>query len=73
MDEGWERRVYVEKFERCTPIKTYPYDILEELPLDSGDKQATLESCRSHYNKLQHDLSSLDLPPKRKQSLNMVS
>ena len=38
MDEGWERRVYVEKFEGCTPIKTYPYDILEDLPCDSGDQ-----------------------------------
>ena len=35
-DEGRERRVYVEQFEGCTPIKTYLLDIPEEFPWDSG-------------------------------------
>ena len=60
-DEGRSRRIYVEQVEGCTPITTYASNIPEELPWDSGDQQLTLESCRSHYNKLQHDIYSLDL------------
>ena len=32
----------------------------------------TLESCRAHYDKLQNDLSSLDLARENKQSIEMV-
>ena len=71
-DERQARRVYVEQVEGCTPITTYRYDIPKELPWYSGDQQLTLESWISHYNKLQHDLSSLELPPERKQSLEIA-
>ena len=32
----------------------------------------TLESCIDHYDKPQHDLSSLDLTPENKQSIEIV-
>ena len=51
---------------------TYPSDIPEDIPWDSGDQQLSLENCRSHYNKLQHDLSSLYFHPERKKSLDIV-
>ena len=35
-------------------------------------QQTTFESCRAHYDKLQNDLSSLDLAPENKQSIEMV-
>lgn len=71
-DEGRAKTQYVELVEGCTPITTCPSDLLEELPWESGIQQTTLESCRSHYDKLQRDLSSLDLLPESKQSLEMV-
>ena len=61
-DEGRARMQYVQLAKGCTPITTYPYDLPEELPWESGLSQTTLKSCRAHYDKLQHDLSSLDLP-----------
>ena len=70
--EGQARTQYVQLAEGCTPISTYPSDLLEELPWESGLQQTTLESCRAHYDKLQNDLSSLDLAPKNKQSIEMV-
>ena len=54
---------YVQLDEGCTPSMTYPYDLVEYLPWESGLQQMTLESCRAHYDKLQNDISSLDLAP----------
>ena len=54
------------------PITTYPSDLPNEIPWESGLQQTTLESCRAHYDKLQNDLSSLDLAPENKQSIEMV-
>ena len=51
---------------------TYPSDLSDEIPWESGLQQTTLESCRAHYDKLQNDLSSLDLAPENKQSIEMV-
>ena len=51
---------------------TYPLDLLEEIPWESELQQTTLESCRAHYDKLQNDLSILDLTPDNKQSIEMV-
>ena len=51
---------------------TYPSDLPDEIPWKSGLQQTTLESCRAHYDKLQNDLSSLDLAPENKQSIEMV-
>ena len=68
--EGQSRTQYVQLAEGCTPISTYPSDLLEELPWESGNQKTTLESFRAHYAKLQNDLSSLDLAPENK--LEMV-
>ena len=70
--EGQARTQYVQLVEVCTPISTYPSNLPEELPWESGNQQTTLESCRAHYDKLQNDLSSLDLAPENKQSIEMV-
>ena len=51
---------------------TYPLDLLEEIPWESGLQQMTLKSCRAHYDKMQNDLFSLDLAPENKQSIEMV-
>ena len=56
----------------CMPITTYPLDLSDEIPWESGFQQTTLESCRAHYDKLQNDLSSLDLALQNKQSIDMV-
>ena len=50
----------------------YPSDLLEDVPSESGLQQTTLESCKAHYDKLQNNLSSLDMAPKNKQSIEMV-
>ena len=63
---------YVQLAEGCTPILTYPSNLLEELPWESGLQQMTLERCRAHYDKLQNDFSSLDLALENKQSIEMV-
>ena len=70
--EGRARRIYVEQDVGFTPITTYPSNIPKDLPWESGVQQITLEGCRSHYDKLKHDLSSLDLHPYSKQSLERV-
>ena len=54
------------------PVTAYPSDLPDEIPWESGLQQTTLESCRNHYDKLQNDLSSLDLAPENKQSIEMV-
>ena len=64
--------LYVQLAEGCTPIMTYLSDLPEELPWESGLQQTTLESYRAHYDKMQCDLSSLDLTPENKQSIEMV-
>ena len=51
---------------------TYPSDLPDEIPWESDLQQTTLESCRAHYDKLQNDLSSLDLAPENKQSIEIV-
>jgi hypothetical protein len=71
-DDGRARTQYVELTEGCTPITTYPSDLPRELPWEGGNHQMTLERCRSHYEKLQNDLSTMDLPPESKQSLEIV-
>ena len=63
---------YVQLAKGCTPITTNPSYLPEQLPWESGIQQMTLESCRAHYDKLQNDLSSLDLAPENKQSIEMV-
>ena len=70
--EGRGRTQYVQLAEGCTPITTYPLDLPDEIPWESGLQQTTLESCRAHYDKLQNDLSSLDLTPENKQSIEIV-
>ena len=70
--EGRARMQYVQLAKGYTPIITYPSNLPEELPCKSGLQQTTLESCRAHYDKLQRDLSSLDLTPENKQSIEMV-
>ena len=71
--EGRARTQYVQLDEGCTPITTYPSDLPKEIPCESGLQQMTLESCRAHYDKLQCDLSSLDLALENKQqSIDMV-
>ena len=61
--EGRARMQYVQLAEGCTPITTYPSYLPDEIPWGSGIQQTTLESCMDHYDKLQNDLSSLDLTP----------
>ena len=51
-DEGRARTQYVQLAEGCTPITTYPSNLPEELPWESGIQQTTLKSCRAHYDKL---------------------
>ena len=50
--KGQARAQYVQLAKGCTPISTYPSDLPEELPWESGNQQMTLESCRAHYDKL---------------------
>ena len=69
--EGWARTQYVQLVEGCTPITTYPSDLPEDIPWESGLQQTTLESFMAHYDKLQNDLSSLDLTPENKQSIDI--
>ena len=70
--EGRERTQYAQLDEGFAPITTYPSDLPEEIPWESGIQQMTLESCRAHYDKLQNDLSSLDLALENKQRIEMV-
>ena len=63
---------YVQLAEGCTPIMTYPSYLLEEIPWESCLQQTTIESFRDHYDKLQNDISSLDLTPENKQSVEIV-
>ena len=63
---------YVQLAEGSTPISTYPSNLPEELPWEGALQQMTLESCRAHYDKLQNDISSLDLALEKKQSIEMV-
>ena len=64
--KGQARMQYVQLAEGCTPITNYPSDLPEELPWESGLQKMTLERCRAHYDKLQHNLSSLNLTPESK-------
>ena len=50
----------------CTPLRTYPSDLPENIPWKNGVEQLTLQCCTSHHVKLQDDIDSLDLPPKRR-------
>ena len=70
--EGQARTQYVQLDEGCTPITTCPSNLPKEHPWESGLQQTTLESCRAHYDKLQNDISSLDLALENKQSIEMV-
>ena len=70
--KGQARMQYVQLDEGCKPISTYPSDLPEDIPQESGPQQMTLKSCRAHYDKLQKYLSSLDLALENKQSMEMV-
>ena len=50
--KGQARMQYVQLAEGCMPIMTYPSDLPDKIPWESGIQQITLESCRAHYNKL---------------------
>ena len=64
--ESRARTQYVQLAEGCMPITTYPSDLPNEIPWKSGLQQTTLEICRAHYDKLQNDISSLDIAPENK-------
>ena len=42
--EGRARTQYVQLAEGCTPITTYPSDLLDEIPWESGLQKTTLQS-----------------------------
>ena len=70
--KGRARRVIVEQNAAFTPITTYPSDVPTNLPWENEVEQLSLQCCTCHHVKLHDDLGSLNLPPKSRQSLEIV-
>ena len=65
-------RVTIEQYVGCPPIKTYPLDLLKDIPHENDVHKLTLHYCTYHHEKLKGDLSSLNLPGESRQSLDIV-